>query len=45
MLKSLPKNYSHIGDLTDVLPEKDRTVDSLKSKIKLKDAKIKRRTN
>ncbi|GBP39089.1 Copia protein [Eumeta japonica] len=38
MLKSLPQNYSHIGDLIDVLPEKDRTVDYLKSKIKLKKA-------
>ncbi|GBP43566.1 hypothetical protein EVAR_87483_1 [Eumeta japonica] len=37
-LKSLPQNYSHIGDLIDVLPEKDRTVDYLKSKIKLKKA-------
>ncbi|CAK9806357.1 hypothetical protein ANTPLA_LOCUS4853 [Anthophora plagiata] len=36
MLKSLPSNYSHIGDLVDVLPEKDRNVDYLKSKIKLK---------
>lgn len=36
MLKSLPQNYSHIGDLIDVLPEQDRTVDYLKSKIKLK---------
>jgi len=36
MLRSLPRNYSHIGDLIDVLPEKDRTIDYLKSKIKLK---------
>jgi len=36
MLKSLPQNYSHIGDLMDVLSEQERTVDYLKSKIKLK---------
>jgi len=36
MLRSLPKNYSHIEDLIDVLSEEDRTVDYLKSKIKLK---------
>ncbi|KAF2902233.1 hypothetical protein ILUMI_03950 [Ignelater luminosus] len=36
MLKSLPQNYSHIGDLIDVLPMKERTVEYLKSKIKLK---------
>jgi hypothetical protein len=36
MLKSLPQTYSHIGDLIDVLPEEQRTVDYLKSKIKLK---------
>lgn len=36
LLKSLPQNYSHIGVLVDVLPEKERTVDYLKSKIKLK---------
>ena len=33
MLRALPTNYSHIGDLHDVLPEKDRTVDYLKRKI------------
>ncbi|KFM58006.1 hypothetical protein X975_11210, partial [Stegodyphus mimosarum] len=36
MLRALPSSYSHIGDLIDVLPEKDRTVDYLKSKIKSK---------
>jgi len=36
MLKALPRTYSHIGDLIDVLPEKYRTVEYLKSKIKLK---------
>ncbi|KAG5866162.1 hypothetical protein JTB14_023613 [Gonioctena quinquepunctata] len=41
ILKSLPQNYSHIGDLIDVLPEKERTVDYLKSKIKLKNAEEK----
>jgi len=41
MLKSLPQNYSHIGDLMDVLPEQERTVDYLKSKIKLKSAEEK----
>lgn len=41
MLKSLPPSYSHIGDLIDVLPEKERTVDYLISKIKLKSAEEK----
>ena len=36
MLKALPVSYSYIGDLIDVLPEGERTVDYLKSKIKLK---------
>ena len=36
MLKALPPSHSYIGDLIDVLPEKDRTVDYLKSKIKIK---------
>lgn len=36
MLKSLPQNYSYIGDLVDILPEHERTVDYLKSKIKIK---------
>jgi len=36
MLKALPRSYSHIGDLIDVLPERDRTVEYLKGKIKLK---------
>ncbi|CAK1597248.1 unnamed protein product [Parnassius mnemosyne] len=36
MLKALPVSYSYIGDLIDDLPEGERTVDYLKSKIKLK---------
>ena len=36
MLKALPENYSYISDLIDVMPEHERTVDYLKSKIKLK---------
>lgn len=36
MLKALPPSYNYVGDLIDVLPERDRTVDYLKSKIKLK---------
>ena len=36
MLKGLPENYSYLGGLIDVLPEHERTVDYLKSKIKLK---------
>ena len=36
MLKALLGLYSHIGDLIDVLPERERTVEYLKSKIKLK---------
>jgi len=36
MLKALPRSYSHIGDLIDVLPERNRTVEYLKGKIKLK---------
>ena len=35
-LKALTENYSYTGDLVDVLPERERTVDYLKSKIKLK---------
>ena len=33
-LKALTENYSYTGDLVDVLPERERTVDYLKSKIK-----------
>ena len=40
MLKALPENYGYIGDLIDVLPERERTVDYLKSKIKLKRTEI-----
>nr|XP_018904923.1 PREDICTED: uncharacterized protein LOC109035668 [Bemisia tabaci] len=36
MLKALPPSLSHIGDLMDVLPKAERTVDYLKSKLKLK---------
>lgn len=36
MLKALPSEYSHIGDLIDVLPVAERTVEYLKSKINLK---------
>ena len=36
MLKALPENYSYISDLIDVMPERERTVDYLQSKIKLK---------
>lgn len=36
MLKALPLSYSYVGDLIDVLPQEGRTVDYLKSKIKLK---------
>ncbi|CAB3248534.1 unnamed protein product [Arctia plantaginis] len=36
MLKALPGSYSYLGDLIDILPENDRNVDYLKSKIKLK---------
>jgi hypothetical protein len=35
-VKNTPKNYSYIGDLIVVLAERERTVDYLKSKIKLK---------
>ena len=44
MIKALPQSYSHIGDLIDVLPETDRTVDYLKSKIKLKSIEEKNQT-
>ena len=37
MLGALPSSYSHIGDLIDVLPEKERTVEFLKSKIRMKE--------
>ena len=36
MLKALPENYSYISDLIDVMPERERTMDYLKSRIKLK---------
>jgi hypothetical protein len=36
MLTVLPGNYTYIGDFIDVLPEREETVDYLKSKIKLK---------
>ncbi|KAJ8706101.1 hypothetical protein PYW07_010878 [Mythimna separata] len=36
MLRALPNEYSHIGDLIDVLPKEDRTVEYLMSKIKIK---------
>lgn len=36
ILKALPPSHSYIGDLVDVLPETERTVEYLKSKIKLK---------
>uniref|UniRef100_A0A2A4K3T3 Endonuclease n=1 Tax=Heliothis virescens TaxID=7102 RepID=A0A2A4K3T3_HELVI len=36
MLRALPSEYSHIGDLLDVLPKEERTVDYLKNKIKIK---------
>lgn len=41
MLKALPSSYSHIGDIIDVLPVEERTVEYVKSKIKLKDKKEK----
>ena len=36
LLKTLPPNYSYIGDFTYVIPEKRRIVDYVKSKIKEK---------
>ena len=36
LIKSLPSNYSYIGDFIDVIPEDQRTVDDVKSKIKEK---------
>lgn len=36
MLKALPQSYSYLGDLIDVLPLQERTVEYLKSKIMLK---------
>lgn len=36
MIKALSQNYKHIGDLIAVIPERERIVDNLKSKIKLK---------
>ncbi|XP_017490013.1 PREDICTED: bromodomain-containing protein DDB_G0270170-like [Rhagoletis zephyria] len=36
MLKALPREYSYIGDIIDLVPETERTVEYLKSKIKLK---------
>ena len=34
LIKTLPASYSYIGDFIDVIPEKERTVDYVKSKIK-----------
>lgn len=42
MLKALPSSHSYIGDLIDILPKEERTVEYLKSKIKLKSAEEKR---
>lgn len=36
LLRSLPPSYSYIGDFIDVIPEEQRTVDYVKSKIKEK---------
>lgn len=36
LIKALPQSYSYIGDFIGVMPEKDRTVDYVKSKIKEK---------
>ena len=36
LLKTLPPNYSYIGDFIDVIPEEQRTVDYVKSKMKEK---------
>lgn len=36
MLRALPSEYSHIGDLLDVLPKEERTVEYLTNKIKIK---------
>lgn len=36
MIKALPPSYSHIGDLMDILPEEERTVEYLQNKIKIK---------
>lgn len=33
MIKVLPGSYRYIGDLIDVLPEQNKTVDYLKGKI------------
>ena len=36
LIRALPPNYSYIGDFIDVIPEQQRTVDYVKSKIKEK---------
>lgn len=36
LLRALPASYSYIGDFIDVIPEEQRTVDYVKSKIKEK---------
>lgn len=36
LLRALPPSYSYIGDFIDVIPEEQRTVDYVKSKIKEK---------
>lgn len=36
MLRALPREYSHIGDIIDVVPKEEKTVEFLKNKIKMK---------
>ena len=43
MLRTLPSSLSHIGDLIDVLPERDQTVDYVINKIKIYENDIKGR--
>ena len=39
MLRTLPSSLSHIGDLIDVLPEKDQTINYVVNKIKIYEEK------
>lgn len=44
MLRALPQEYSHLGDLIDVLPEEERAIEYLKSKITIKYSQVKSET-
>ena len=44
LLRALPNSLNHIGDLVDVLPEQERTVDYVINKIKIYEEREKEET-